>query len=91
MIAGTLAYMAPEQKGRMNCSVDAHSDLYSLGVVLYEMLTGVLPFSAAAWMDSLPLSSCWSIWSDISKCSSSRWPAPIATARSGPRTRSPRR
>ena len=38
--------MAPEQTGRMNRSVDSRSDLYSCGVTLYEMLTGVLPFSA---------------------------------------------
>jgi predicted ATPase/signal transduction histidine kinase len=47
VIAGTLAYMAPEQTGRMNRSVDSRSDLYSLGVTLYEMLTGALPFSAS--------------------------------------------
>jgi PAS domain S-box-containing protein len=46
IIAGTLAYMAPEQTGRMNRSIDARSDLYSLGVTLYQMLTGVLPFAA---------------------------------------------
>src|SRR5580704_16322317 len=43
-ISGTLAYMAPEQTGRMNRSVDARSDFYSLGVTLYLMLTGTLPF-----------------------------------------------
>ena len=47
MIAGTLAYMAPEQTGRMNRSVDSRSDLYALGVTFYEMLTGEHPFSAA--------------------------------------------
>jgi PAS domain S-box-containing protein len=50
-IAGTLAYMAPEQTGRMNRSVDARSDLYALGVTLYQMLTGVLPFTAADPME----------------------------------------
>jgi predicted ATPase len=47
VIAGTLAYMAPEQTGRMNRSVDSRSDLYALGVTFYEMLTGALPFTAA--------------------------------------------
>ncbi|HEY7320000.1 MAG TPA: protein kinase, partial [Candidatus Binatia bacterium] len=46
-IAGTLPYMAPEQTGRMNRSIDSRSDLYSLGVTLYEILTGALPFSAS--------------------------------------------
>ncbi len=44
IIAGTLRYMAPEQTGRMNRSVDARSDLYALGATFYEMLTGVAPF-----------------------------------------------
>src|ERR1700737_4632520 len=50
-IAGTLAYMAPEQTGRMNRSIDARSDLYALGVTFYEMLTGALPFTATDPME----------------------------------------
>jgi len=46
-IAGTLAYMAPEQTGRTNRSIDSRSDLYSLGVTLYQLLTGSLPFTAS--------------------------------------------
>jgi PAS domain S-box-containing protein len=50
-IAGTLPYMAPEQTGRMNRSVDSRTDLYALGVTLYEMLTGNLPFTASDPME----------------------------------------
>jgi PAS domain S-box-containing protein len=45
-IAGTLPYIAPEQTGRMNRSIDSRSDLYSLGITFYQMLTGSLPFTA---------------------------------------------
>src|SRR5882762_5782104 len=51
LVAGTLAYMAPEQTGRMNRSIDARSDLYALGVTFYQMLTGSLPFTAADPME----------------------------------------
>jgi PAS domain S-box-containing protein len=50
-IAGTLAYMAPEQTGRMNRSIDSRSDLYALGITLYQMLTGQLPFTASDPME----------------------------------------
>jgi serine/threonine protein kinase len=43
--------MAPEQTGRMNRSIDTRSDLYAVGVTLYEMLTGALPFSASEPME----------------------------------------
>ncbi len=46
-LEGTLAYMAPEQTGRMNRSVDYRTDFYSLGVTLYELLTGTLPFQSS--------------------------------------------
>ncbi|XYH96662.1 AAA family ATPase [Sorangium sp. So ce1128] len=45
-ISGTLAYMAPEQTGRLNRAPDARADLYALGATLYQMLTGALPFEA---------------------------------------------
>lgn len=51
LISGTLAYMAPEQTGRVNRSIDSRSDLYSLGVTFYEMLTGSLPFTASEPME----------------------------------------
>ncbi|WP_043429948.1 trifunctional serine/threonine-protein kinase/ATP-binding protein/sensor histidine kinase [Cystobacter fuscus] len=44
LIEGTLAYMSPEQTGRMNRQVDYRTDFYSLGVTFYELLTGIRPF-----------------------------------------------
>jgi predicted ATPase/signal transduction histidine kinase len=44
LLVGTLAYMAPEQTGRMNRGIDYRSDFYALGVTFYELLTGQLPF-----------------------------------------------
>ena len=46
LIEGSLPYMSPEQTGRMNRVLDSRSDLYSLGVTFYQMLTGRLPFEA---------------------------------------------
>ncbi len=46
-LEGTLAYIAPEQTGRMNRSLDYRADLYSLGVTLYELLTGGLPHESS--------------------------------------------
>lgn len=46
-LAGTLAYISPEQTGRMNRQVSNRSDLYSLGVTLYELFTGRLPFKSS--------------------------------------------
>lgn len=46
-LEGTLAYVSPEQTGRMNRRIDYRTDFYSLGVTLYELLTGVLPFASS--------------------------------------------
>ncbi|MBC1218697.1 AAA family ATPase, partial [Nostoc sp. UCD120] len=46
LLEGTLAYLSPEQTGRMNRGVDYRSDFYSLGVSFYELLTGELPFQS---------------------------------------------
>ncbi|MCL1472182.1 AAA family ATPase [Argonema antarcticum A004/B2] len=46
VLEGTLAYMSPEQTGRMNRSMDYRTDFYSLGVTFYELLTSQLPFDA---------------------------------------------
>jgi len=46
-LEGTLAYIAPEQTGRMNRPIDSRADLYSLGVTLFELLAGSRPFDGA--------------------------------------------
>ncbi|MGD1700029.1 ATP-binding protein, partial [Dapis sp. BLCC M229] len=46
VLEGTLAYISPEQTGRMNRGIDYRSDFYSLGVTFYELLTGKLPFES---------------------------------------------
>ena len=67
-IVGTLAYMAPEQTGRMNRSIDSRSDLYAMGVTLYQMLTARLPFAASEPLEWI-------------HCHIARPPAPILAGR----------
>ena len=54
-LEGTLAYISPEQTGRMNRGVDYRSDFYSLGVTFYELLTGEIPFNSD---DAMELVHC---------------------------------
>jgi predicted ATPase/signal transduction histidine kinase/tRNA A-37 threonylcarbamoyl transferase component Bud32 len=55
LLEGTLAYISPEQTGRMNRTIDYRTDFYSLGVTFYELLTGHLPFPTS---DALELVHC---------------------------------
>jgi len=55
VLEGTLAYLSPEQTGRMNRGIDYRSDFYSLGVTCFELLTGQLPFSSE---DAMELVHC---------------------------------
>ncbi|MEH1900872.1 MAG: ATP-binding sensor histidine kinase [Nostoc sp.] len=51
VLEGTLAYISPEQTGRMNRGIDYRTDFYSLGVTFYELLTGKLPFESKDMME----------------------------------------
>jgi len=55
VLEGTLAYISPEQTGRMNRGIDYRTDFYSLGVTFYEMLAGQLPFGSE---DAMELVHC---------------------------------
>ncbi len=55
LLEGTLAYISPEQTGRMNRAIDYRTDFYSLGVTFYELLTNQLPFES---VDALELVHC---------------------------------
>ncbi|MEH2261799.1 ATP-binding sensor histidine kinase [Nostoc sp.] len=55
VLEGTLAYLSPEQTGRMNRGIDYRSDFYSLGVSFFELLTGKLPFDS---QDPMELVHC---------------------------------
>jgi diguanylate cyclase (GGDEF)-like protein len=62
-LAGTLAYISPEQTGRMNRSIDYRTDFYSLGITFYEMLTGTVPFTIE---DPLELIHCHLVKTPVS-------------------------
>ena len=55
ILEGTLAYISPEQTGRMNRGIDYRTDFYSLGVTFFELLTGKLPFET---QDPMELVHC---------------------------------
>lgn len=55
VLEGTLAYLAPEQTGRMNRGIDYRTDFYALGVTLYQLLSDKLPFESE---DPLALMHC---------------------------------
>ncbi|MDM8557205.1 AAA family ATPase [Candidatus Parabeggiatoa sp. HSG14] len=64
-LEGTLPYISPEQTGRINRNIDYRTDLYSLGITFYEMLTGYLPFDST---DSLELVHCHIAKSPVPIC-----------------------
>ncbi|PTL83494.1 ATP-binding sensor histidine kinase [Vitiosangium sp. GDMCC 1.1324] len=59
LIEGTLAYMSPEQTGRMNRLVDYRTDFYSLGVTFYELLTGSRPFQGSDALEWFHAHMAW--------------------------------
>ncbi|MBE9092856.1 ATP-binding sensor histidine kinase [Tychonema sp. LEGE 07203] len=65
LLEGTLAYMSPEQTGRMNRAIDYRTDFYSLGITFYEMLCGELPFSA---IDPMELVHCHLAKNPVTPC-----------------------
>jgi PAS domain S-box-containing protein len=70
ILEGTLAYLAPEQTGRMNRAIDYRTDFYALGVTLYHLLTGTLPF-----VSDDPL--------ELIHCHMAKMPLPIDQVKSG--------
>ncbi|MBE9039574.1 serine/threonine-protein kinase PknK, partial [Oscillatoriales cyanobacterium LEGE 11467] len=73
---GTLAYMSPEQTGRMNRSLDYRTDFYSLGITFYQLLTGKLPFDST---DPMELVHCHiAKIPDLPHQISSRIPPPVS-------------
>ncbi|MCL6603212.1 MAG: diguanylate cyclase [Paenibacillus sp.] len=53
VLEGSLSYISPEQTGRMNRNIDYRTDYYSLGVCLYEMVTGIKPFESEEMLDQI--------------------------------------
>ncbi|RMG12155.1 MAG: serine/threonine protein kinase, partial [Cyanobacteria bacterium J055] len=68
VLEGTLAYLSPEQTGRMNRGIDYRTDFYSLGIAFYELLAGELPFQCHDPMELL-------------HCHLARHPQPLASKR----------